>query len=215
MAAAILPRRRFTPYLESLLKRIPARTGLAPAVHLAAPSARLGAALLDQVLELLDRVLDLVRDDPHRVADLFDHALRLVVHRQLDARALLVERLEAHRAGIGGARDAAPGDALIGDLLDDLGVPLFFLAGDARAPVQVRVVDLADLFHALHEAGELLELRPLVVHGVDRAIHFKNFLDSFHGYPSVRSTAEAARIVPRAHRERALLNASSAEHDFL
>jgi hypothetical protein len=44
----------------------------------------------------------------------------------------------------------------------DLGIPLLFLARDLGAPVKVRVVELLDLLHALHEARELLELRPLV-----------------------------------------------------
>ena len=60
---------------------------------------------------------------------------------------------------------ARPGDALVGVLLGDLGVPLLALAADLGDPVQVRVVDLLDLLDALHEARELLELRPLVVGG--------------------------------------------------
>src|SRR5712671_7129199 len=155
-----------------LLQRVAARPRLAAAVHFAAPGAGLGAALLQQALELLDRALDLARDDADGVAGLLDRAVGLVLHGQLHARALLVERLEAHGSRVGGARDAAPGDALVGDLLDDLGVPLLLLAGDARAPVQVGVVDLPDFLHAFHEAREFLELRPLVVNRVDRPIHF-------------------------------------------
>jgi hypothetical protein len=38
--------------------------------------------------------------------------------------------------------------------------------------VQAGVVELGDLLDALHELGELVELRPLVVDGVERLLHF-------------------------------------------
>ena len=41
-------------------------------------------------------------------------------------------------AGVGGAVDAAPGDALVGHLLGDLGVPLPALPRDLGDPVDLR-----------------------------------------------------------------------------
>jgi hypothetical protein len=46
--------------------------------------------------------------------------------------------------------------------------------------MDMRVVELANLFDTRHEAGKLLELGPLVIYGANRTIHFDNFLYLFH-----------------------------------
>src|SRR4051812_17116978 len=95
--------------------------GFLAAAHFAAPAAGLAAAFLDELLELLHRSLDAAAHEADCVADLLDGALRLVFHRQVDARAVRAERLEAHGTRVRRlGRGAAPGDALVGDLLDDL-----------------------------------------------------------------------------------------------
>src|SRR5690606_2570464 len=78
------------------------------------------------------------------------------------------------------ARDAAPRDDLVGDLLRDLRIPFLFLAPQLRAPVRVRIVDLTHIPDADHELRERLELRPLVIDGMQRAVHLDAFLDPFH-----------------------------------
>ena len=77
--------------------------------------------------------------------------------------ARLVDLLEDHAAGVVVAVERTPGDDLVRALLGDLGVPLMALAADLGDPVEMRVVGLRDRLDALHEAWELLELRPLVV----------------------------------------------------
>ncbi len=42
-------------------------------------------------------------------------------------------------------------------------------------------VELTDLLHPLHEVGELLELRPLVVGVADGHVDVDGLLDGFHG----------------------------------
>src|SRR4051812_4445992 len=71
-----------------------ARAGLLAAVHFAAPGAGLAAALLERLLELLHRALDVRRDDAHGVGGLLDERLRLVLHRELHARAVVRDLLE-------------------------------------------------------------------------------------------------------------------------
>jgi len=88
--------------------------------------------------------------------------------------------VERDDPGVVLALDVAPRDALVRQLLGDLGVPLVRLAAEARAPVQAAVVKLADLVDALHELWEVLELRPLVVRGGDGRLHFDRLLDRRH-----------------------------------
>src|SRR2546425_193817 len=69
-------------------------------------------------------------------------------------------------------------------VLWDLAVPGLLLAADLRAPVQPLVIELADFQHAVHEAWEVLELRPLVVGGPNRYFHVDGFFDGRHEDPS-------------------------------
>jgi len=75
--------------------------------------------------------------------------------------------VERDHAGVVLAVGVAPGDPLIGQLLGDLGVSLVAGAAELGDPVQVAVVDLADLFDTLHELRKLLELGPLIVSRLD------------------------------------------------
>jgi len=59
-----------------------------------------------------------------RAADLLLEALGLPAHLDRDLGLARLRGRERHLAGIGVAVDRAPGDALVGDLLRDLGVPL-------------------------------------------------------------------------------------------
>src|SRR2546425_4268521 len=153
-------------------------------LDLAAPGARLASAALDELLEALEVGLDARAHDTQRIGDVLHDALRLVVHLQHHLRALIVEPMEGDDAGVPGAAAARPRDALVGPLLDDLGVPLLFLAPDHGAPVQALVVELPNLLDALHEAREVLELRPLVVHRAERRVDFDRLLDGGHSNPS-------------------------------
>jgi uncharacterized protein (TIGR00730 family) len=139
-------------------------------LDLAAPAARLGAAGLDELLEPLEVLLDLAAVRADRRAECLDHPLGLVLHLDGDLRGRVVDALEDDAAGVLVTVDRAPGDHLVGALLGDLGVPFVPLAVDLGHPVQMCVVQLLDGLDALHEARELLELRPLVVRSRDWAL---------------------------------------------
>ena len=91
--------------------------------------------------------------------------------------------MKGHDAGVGRPRARPPGDAVVRNLLGDLGVPGLLLAADLRPPVEPLVVELAHLEYALHEAREVLELRPLVVRGPDRHFDVDGFFDGRHEDP--------------------------------
>src|SRR5437763_401112 len=141
------------------------------------------AAPLDELLEALEVALDADLHDAERVGDVLDGALRIVVDLEHHACAVVVDPVKGHRARVPCAAAARPRDALVGALLDDLGVPFLFLAADDRAPVQALVVELMNFLHALHEARKLLELRPLVVDRPKRCIDLDGLLDSRHDEP--------------------------------
>src|SRR5690606_31674221 len=65
------------------------------------------------------------------------------------------------------APEAAPGDALVGMLLRDLGVEFAFHSADVDDPVVAGVIELGDGDDFFQEVGEALELRPLVVRRCD------------------------------------------------
>jgi hypothetical protein len=94
-------------------------------VLLAAPGARLAAAaLVEDLLEPVEVAGDLAVVEAERTADLLLQALGLPVHLDGHLGLVRLRGLEGHLAGIRLAVDRSPGDALIGDLLGDLGVPL-------------------------------------------------------------------------------------------
>jgi hypothetical protein len=75
------------------------------------------------------------------------------------------------------------------------------LAGHLRRPVRMRVVELADLLDALHELGELLELRPLVVRGADGDLDVDGLLDVGHGMCSFFALCGVVPGRPAARRQ--------------
>src|SRR4051794_30349720 len=183
-----------------------------------APGAGLGAPGLDELLEALEVALGLLVDEAELVADLLDDPLGLHVELQEHPGAGALG-LERDGAGVRRAIEAPPGDALVGRLVDDLGVPFTTSTGDLGHPVQPLVVELGDALDALHEVGEVFELRPLVVNGGDRTIDDDGLLVVGHGAtphesvrdspdsrpasrsacrPDHRSVADAAAALPRA-----------------
>src|SRR5207247_1408804 len=117
-------------------------------LHLAAPGPRFGATTLDELLEPLQVAIDAPVEHADEAARRLDDAFRLVLELEHDARLAVGEPVERNDAAIAIAATAAPGDALVRDLLRDLGLPLLPLAARLRHPVQVRVVGLPDLLHA-------------------------------------------------------------------
>src|SRR5581483_5090732 len=115
------------------------------------------------------------------VAHVLGEALRLVLELEQHARAIVAQAVEGDDARVLVAGRAAPGDAVVGRLLRDDGVPLLHLAADIGAPMQVGVVELADLLDAFHEARERLELSPLVVGGAHGHVDVDVLLDLRHG----------------------------------
>ena len=94
--------------------------------------------------------------------------------------------MEGHDSGVRRAVRRLPGDALVGMLLGDHRVPLLDVPGDLGLPVEMRVVDLRDLLHALHELREVLELRPLVVRGLDGDVQVDALFDGTHWVAPLR-----------------------------
>src|SRR5207245_10240127 len=128
----------------------------------APPRAGGGAARLDQMLEAAEVLLHLQGVDAQQVARLLTQPVGCVADLGGHPAAVVTEAVEGDHA-VGAAVGAPPGDALIGQLLGDLRVPLARRAGHRGRPAEVGVVDLLDRVDPAHEARELLELRPLVV----------------------------------------------------
>src|SRR6476646_2289551 len=94
--------------------------------------------------------------------------------------------MEGHNAGVLLAAGRLPRNLLVSDLLGELGVPLLLLARDGRDPVEMGLVELLDLVDAVHEGGELLELRPLGVGGRNGNVDLNGLFDGWHSYLLVR-----------------------------
>ena len=70
-----------------------------------------------------------------------------------------------------GARQRSPGDDLVFDLADDLGVPLDRLAGRAfRHPVRTSVASVGDVFEVGHELRQVFEAAPESVDLIQRLL---------------------------------------------
>src|SRR5919106_2148069 len=141
------------------------------------------ASALDQLLEPLEVALDAAAVGAEHAPELLGQALRLLVLLNRAFRARVVQALEGDGTAVFLTVDRAPGHALVRPLLGDLGAPGVLLAADFHRPLEVGVVELADALDPLHEAGELLELRPLVVRRRERHVDFDRFLDARHGTP--------------------------------
>src|SRR3977135_1022606 len=105
-----------------------------------------------------------------RVTDLFEEPgvfdePRVTLDEQSDAGLVRTELFEGDDPRVLGAVRAAPCNQSSGKLFGDLRVPLTGPARSRHRPTQVRVVDLADRFDALHETRELVKPQPLVIHG--------------------------------------------------
>ena len=133
-AAAADPRRAAAP---------PACTS--PSSTRPAPPAGRRPGLLDELLEPVEIGHGLPVDHVEDVADLLDDALGLVVQRQPHLRPVRPDRREEHGAGVRRPAGRRPGDLLVGQLLEDRGVPLPPHPGDLRDPVGHRLPDLPDL----------------------------------------------------------------------
>src|SRR3954449_9776953 len=132
------------------------------------PGTRLEITALDELLELVEVGSRLAVDEVQRVPGLLDEALGLVLELQPNQRPALTCVREVDGAGVCGTFGGSPRDLLVGQLVQDTGLPLPLHTGDLGDPVQPLVVELADLLDTAHERRELLELGPLVVGHADR-----------------------------------------------
>jgi hypothetical protein len=106
-----------------------------------------------------------------------------VLHLHGHPRLARADAVECDDARVAVAVDRLPRDALVGALLGDLGGPGVLLGARTCHPAEMRRVDLVDGLHALHEPGELLELRPLVV-------------SRSHGHLDVDGLGDAGHVSP-------------------
>lgn len=87
------------------------------------------------------------------LADSSDPIVGIIEHRQGHARyrwsAHRVQRLKPYFAVVWRAVEAAPGDPLVRDLFDDLGIPLAQSSSDLGHPVHVAFVKLSDTLEAV------------------------------------------------------------------
>src|SRR4029079_6318659 len=103
--------------------------------HRPSPSPRLPSPAFNERLKSLEVANNPLAHDAHRISRVFDEALWIVFHLQHDLGFGIRQSMKGHHAGIRCAVPAPPGDALIGDLLGDLGIPLFLLPPDVGFPV--------------------------------------------------------------------------------
>src|SRR5262249_48161670 len=155
----------------------PRRPSGARRIDRAAPRAGLASTLLDEFLETMQIAAHAAGRRTDRVPDVFDDALRLVLHLEHDAGTAGIELVERHDPGVPRAPGAGPCAAGIGDLLGAPRPPRLLLARDLRPPDEMTIIELADFAHALHEVRELLELRPLVVRGRHGHVHVDRLFD--------------------------------------
>src|SRR4051812_30727726 len=143
----------------------------------AAPRAGLLVAHLDERLEALEVGARRPLGEPRPAGDLLDRALGVDVDVELDARQAVAELVEGDDADVLHAARRPPDDPLVGHLLDDLGLPHAPDAPHLLVEDDRRVVALLHALGAVHELREVLELRPLVVDGLERRGHVDRLLD--------------------------------------
>ena len=147
-----------------------ARLNLA-AVDFTAPAAGFMPALFDEFLKAVEVALHAIGDDAEEVADHFHEGFRMISDSSRHLRPISSQRLEGDDAGVLSACGVAPGDASVRRLLDDVGVPLFFLEPDVGDPMGFVGTDLGDRLDSIHKHGEFFELSPLVVDRAQRGPH--------------------------------------------
>ena len=195
-AATALPRPR--PCRCHPRRAASSTPGPTPAAHRPRRARRrLGAPGLDELLEALEVGLGRALDDASASPTLLDEALRLV-HRGHGHHGAVGCRPSWHRAGVRRPADGAQATFSSGTCSRISASHSRADAGDLGDPVRCRRAAAPP--HAAHEAGELLELRPLVVgrphrdvdlHGLDHGRHL--------GTPLARC-GSGRRLLPSRHR---------------
>src|SRR5215218_5674193 len=105
-------------------------------VHRAAPGTGLDAPALDELLEPVEVGLGPFLNHVQEVADLLHQALGLVLQTQAHQGSFRARWLEVDRAGVRDTAGRRPRDLLVGNLLEDGGVPFTLDPRDLRDPVQ-------------------------------------------------------------------------------
>src|SRR5438874_11443399 len=134
---------------------------------LAAPGTGLGAPPFDELLEALEVALNPAGYYAEDAARLLLNVFWLIVHVDLELCVALVDGFENYRARIHGAAFAFPGKDFVRDLASDPRIPFFSSATNLGDPVQPLVAQLLYFSDSLHELRKILELRPLVVNGLE------------------------------------------------
>src|SRR6185437_14959300 len=124
--------------------------GFSCVLDFAPPCAGLFAARHDELPESLQVTFNLPLHEAECTADILDNAVRIVAETKGNAGGVWSDGVESNDAGVFGAAGAVPGDFLIRDLLNDLGIPFFGFSGDIGLPVEAFVIDLSYRLDALH-----------------------------------------------------------------
>ena len=106
------------------------------------PRAALLAARLNELLEPLQVAFDAPTDEAQLIANVLDDAFRIIVQLEGHSGLVATQGLEGDDTGVLGARGAVPGDALVGRLLGNRGIPFFLLTRDVGDPVEALVIKL-------------------------------------------------------------------------
>src|SRR3954464_6930143 len=139
-------------------------------MNLPAPSAGLPLPLLQEFLKTFEVSLDATSDDAEHIAEVFCRSFGFIVHFDMNLRSVGIDRPEVNDPDVPSAVRAAPGNPFIGQLLENLSIPFFALPADFSNPMQSLIVQLLDIFHALHELWKVLKLGPLVINLLYRGI---------------------------------------------
>ena len=132
----------------------------------------------------------------HPARGLLDERAGLNVDVQLHAREPRAQLVERDHASVRDALADLPLDPLVRALLDDLGRELLRDTPDLGLERDVGLVLLGHLLEAVHELRPLLELRPLVVGGLQRNADVDVLLDR-HA-PALAHSRDALRLAALA-----------------
>src|SRR5215211_1243009 len=165
----------------------------------ATPGARLLFLHLDIGLEAREVRSDRPLHVAHPASRLLDQRARLDVEGHLHAGELGGELVERHDPRVVQTLCHVPLDAIVGALVEDLGVELLRNAPDLRLERDVALVLLRDPLEAVHEARPLLELGPLVVGRAKRHRYVDRLL--YRHSPTLADARRAGRRVAAARHE--------------